>query len=57
QPWVIQGVMRTADAVTPAPGVPSMFFAFTLLYALLGVTVLALLRRIAATQFSDASSF
>ena len=48
QPWIIQGVMRTADAVTPAAGVPEMFIAFTVLYAVLGVTVIVLLRRLAA---------
>jgi cytochrome d ubiquinol oxidase subunit I len=48
QPWIIQGVMRSAEAITPAAGVVGMFVAFTILYALLGVTVLTLLRRIAA---------
>jgi cytochrome d ubiquinol oxidase subunit I len=48
QPWIIQHVMRTRDAVTPVSGVPAMFFAFAALYALLGVTVIVLLRRIAA---------
>lgn len=48
QPWIIHQVMRTRDAVTPVPGVPVMFCAFAALYALLGVTVIVLLRRIAA---------
>jgi cytochrome d ubiquinol oxidase subunit I len=48
QPWIIQQVMRTRDAVTPAAGVPGIFFVFTALYVLLGVTVIILLRRIAA---------
>jgi cytochrome d ubiquinol oxidase subunit I len=43
QPWVIHGVMRTADAVTPAAGVPATFYAFTLLYLVLGTTVVLLL--------------
>jgi len=47
QPWIIQGVMRTSDAVTPAYGVPFMFWTFTLLYVVLGVTVIVLLRRLA----------
>jgi cytochrome d ubiquinol oxidase subunit I len=46
QPWVIQGVLRTADAVTPMPGLTVPFVAFTLLYVLLGVVVLVILRRI-----------
>jgi cytochrome d ubiquinol oxidase subunit I len=48
QPWIIQGVMRTSDAVTPASGVFELFLAFTLLYLVLGVTVIGLLKRIAA---------
>ena len=47
QPWVIQGIMRTRDVVTPAEGVFEMFVTFALLYALLGTTVVVLLRRIA----------
>jgi len=46
QPWVIQGLMRTKDAVTPVAGVQGMFIAFTLLYALLTVTVIVLLRKL-----------
>jgi len=53
QPWIIQQVMRTSDAVTPAAGVPGMFFAFTALYLLLGTTVMALLRRIATHPRDD----
>ena len=45
QPWVIQGVMRTADAVTPMPGLVVPFLAFSLLYLFLGLVTLALLRR------------
>ena len=47
QPWIIQGVLRTSEAVTPAAGVPVLFVAFTLLYAVLGATVVVLLRRLA----------
>jgi cytochrome d ubiquinol oxidase subunit I len=47
QPWIIQQVMRTRDAVTPVRGVPAMFFAFSVLYVVLGVTVVVLLRRLA----------
>lgn len=47
QPWIIHGVMYSRDAVTPAPGVLGMFITFTLLYVLLGVTVVVLLRQLA----------
>jgi cytochrome d ubiquinol oxidase subunit I len=47
QPWVIYGVMRTADGVTPVGGVPATLFGFSLLYLLLGIALAALLRRLA----------
>jgi cytochrome d ubiquinol oxidase subunit I len=53
QPWIIQHVMRTRDAFTPAEGVPAMFFAFTTLYLVLGTTVIILLGRIAAHPRDD----
>jgi cytochrome bd ubiquinol oxidase subunit I len=43
QPWIIQGVMRTADAVTPMTGLVVPFTAFLVLYVVLaGVLVFAL---------------
>lgn len=45
QPWVIQGVLRTADAVTPMPGLVVPFLFFTLLYVALALLVGWLLRR------------
>ena len=45
QPWVIRGIMRTSEAVTPMPGLVGPFLAFTLLYCVLGVVVFVLLRR------------
>jgi cytochrome d ubiquinol oxidase subunit I len=43
QPWIVYGIMRTADAVTPMPGLVVPFVTFTLLYCFLGVTVAWLL--------------
>ncbi len=43
QPWVIYGMMRTADAVTPMPGLVVPFLVFTALYCVLGVVVAWLL--------------
>lgn len=43
QPWIIYGVMRTADAVTPMPGLIVPFLLFTVLYVFLGVIVVWLL--------------
>lgn len=46
QPWVIHGIMRTTDAVTPMPHLVVPFTLFTLLYLFLGVMVVFLMRRI-----------
>jgi cytochrome bd ubiquinol oxidase subunit I len=45
QPWIIQGVMRTADAVTTMPGLIVPFLFFTALYLALAVAVTWLLYR------------
>jgi len=45
QPWIIQGVMKTADAVTPMPGLIIPFVVFTAIYLFLAVIVCLLLRR------------
>jgi cytochrome d ubiquinol oxidase subunit I len=50
QPWIIYGVMRTAEAVTPVPGLVVPFITFTLLYIFLAaITVWLLLRQVAAS--------
>jgi cytochrome d ubiquinol oxidase subunit I len=50
QPWIIQGVMRTKDAVTPMPGLVVPFIAFTVLYIFLAAIVIwLLLRQVAAS--------
>lgn len=43
QPWIVQGVLRTAEAVTPMPGLVVPFLFFTALYLFLGVIVVYLL--------------
>ena len=50
QPWVVYGMVRTADAVTPAPGILPIFIGFSLLYLGLAGTVIWLLRRVAAAK-------
>ena len=45
QPWIIYGVMRTADAVTPMRGLVVPFTTFTVVYIALSVIVVYLLRR------------
>ncbi|HTA75157.1 MAG TPA: cytochrome ubiquinol oxidase subunit I [Gemmatimonadaceae bacterium] len=39
QPWIVAGILRTADAVTPMPGLIVPFLTFTVLYLFLGVIV------------------
>src|SRR5688500_12667691 len=43
QPWVVQGLMRTSDAVTPMPGLVVPLVVFTLLYLGLGAIVVVLM--------------
>jgi cytochrome d ubiquinol oxidase subunit I len=45
QPWIVQGVMRTSEAVTPMPGLVVPFATFTLIYIGLAAVVIALIRR------------
>ena len=44
QPWVVQGVLRTADAVTPMPGLIVPMIVFTVLYIALSAIVITLMR-------------
>ncbi|MFB3904927.1 MAG: cytochrome ubiquinol oxidase subunit I [Acidobacteriota bacterium] len=56
QPWIIQGVMFTRDAVTPMPGLVVPMTAITLVYILLGAVVVVLLRQqVLATTPSEIS--
>lgn len=45
QPWVVQNIMRTKDAVTPMNGLIIPFTTFTLLYIFLFVIVVFLIKR------------
>jgi cytochrome d ubiquinol oxidase subunit I len=45
QPWIIQGIMRTSDAVTKMPGIQYTFYLFTFIYFTLSVFVIFLLKR------------
>ena len=44
QPWVVFQILRTADAVTRAPGVETTFIAVVALYSALGLATLLALR-------------
>lgn len=45
QPWIIKGIMRTTEAVTPMPGLLFPLILFTSVYLLLAVIVVWLLIR------------
>lgn len=45
QPWIIYGIMRTSEALTPRPGIFYNFLAYVALYAFLTAVVTLLLVR------------
>lgn len=47
QPWIVWGVQRTTEAVTPVPGLYTGFAVVAVVYVVLTVTTVAVLRRIA----------
>jgi cytochrome d ubiquinol oxidase subunit I len=58
QPWVVFGLLKTADAVSPTVSAGMVLFsliAFTLLYALLMVAAVVLLRKYAVAGVSEAT--
>ncbi len=45
QPWIIYRIMKTADAVTPVPGLEWSFAIIVLIYSTLGLISFYLLSR------------
>jgi cytochrome d ubiquinol oxidase subunit I len=45
QPWILHGILRTKDAVTPMPGIQYTFYLFTAVYISLAIVVTLLLYR------------
>lgn len=54
QPWIINGLVRTADAVTPATGLWIHFGVFAVLYAALGAVVIATIRHMVSETGPEA---
>ena len=50
QPWVINGVLRPADAVTPNEAVKPVFYSFGVLYIILAAAVIFLLTQLAKPE-------
>lgn len=48
QPWIIQGIMRTRDAVTEMPGLVWSLVAIVAIYLVLAFVVVSLMRRLVA---------
>ncbi|MFD3003990.1 cytochrome ubiquinol oxidase subunit I [Pontibacter toksunensis] len=49
QPWIIYGVMKTKDAVSPMPGLQYSFYTILVVYLLLTIILVWLMRRQIAT--------
>jgi cytochrome d ubiquinol oxidase subunit I len=45
QPWILYGILRTGDTVTPMPGIQYTFYLFTAVYLSLSLVVILLLHR------------
>jgi cytochrome bd ubiquinol oxidase subunit I len=45
QPWIIYGIMKTRDSLTPMPGIQYTFYIITLLYLMLSFIVIWLFSR------------
>jgi cytochrome d ubiquinol oxidase subunit I len=50
QPWIVHAVLRTRDAVSDQPGLYLYFYATVVVYAVLSVSLVAILRRLARTR-------
>lgn len=64
QPWVVYGLLRTEDAVNPAPGLTIGLWVVTAVYVLLTITTVGVLRGMTrstpvpvAPQESDVESY
>jgi cytochrome d ubiquinol oxidase subunit I len=47
QPWIVYGILRTAEAVSPAPGLFLGFYAVVAIYVALTALTVFVLRRLA----------
>ena len=54
QPWIVYGILRTADAVSPAPGLYLGFYAVVVIYVLLTGLTVFVLRRLAGSADTPA---
>ena len=45
QPWIIYGIMRTVDSITPMPGIQYSFYIFTFVFITLSIILVFLMNR------------
>jgi cytochrome d ubiquinol oxidase subunit I len=55
QPWIVQGVMRTEDAVTAAPGIGWLLLITAIIYAVLAIACVVVLRLLARAPFATSA--
>ena len=54
QPWIVYGILRTEDAVSPAPGLYAGFYAVVVIYLMLTALTVFVLRRLARSSDTPA---
>ncbi len=55
QPWIIYGILRTSESVTPMPGIRYSFYLVTFIYLTLTMVVFLLMKRQIAALQKDTS--
>jgi cytochrome d ubiquinol oxidase subunit I len=45
QPWIIYGILKTSESVTPMPGIQYSFYIVTFIYVCLSFVVFWLMKR------------
>ena len=56
QPWIVQGYMRTTEAVTSAPGLWNVFGITLAIYAVIGTATVVVLRQLARVPLEEGPS-
>ena len=53
QPWIVQGYMRTSEAVTEAPGVSNVLVGTLAVYFVIGVATVSILYGLAQVPIRE----
>ncbi|MFQ6008139.1 MAG: cytochrome ubiquinol oxidase subunit I [Candidatus Zixiibacteriota bacterium] len=53
QPWIVTGIMRTSEAVTPAPGIAWLFYVTIGIYSILAGGTILVLRKLACAPLGE----